>query len=505
MKMESQTHQWKEVQRKTFTKWVNARLAEQGLQPIKDILEDLDDGVVLNRLCEKIDDVKIIFNQTAPTRFQKLENVQVFFEFLREKEINLVNIRTSDIVDKNSKLTLGLIWTMIIRLNLKGLGSEDSEIKKAVLSWCRAVTSDYDGVNIKNFSGSWKNGLAFNAILHKFGPENIGKFSDLEKKSAKENLKGAFDAAYNFHKIPKLLEVEDLLNSSRPDEASIFTYVSEFYNKFKDIILEEKRDFQNLENYVTNATNEYETKAGEFKQKNFELKIERENIVKKISEVYEDLKNFKEKASENFDDFLNLCSLFGNINLIYKKNNVEEFKTQNSPETLVKIINTPENAILEEKEKLNELDSFLKSNLLKETEKIRSEIQRFDFQNKNEIEELKELKKDEKFTKIVDEKLKIIGEVEKLENYHSTKIMKASNIFNKFDFDNSGKISIGDYKNCCNLLGFEGKMTDEFIYYKNFEAEVDAKFKIDFNFVKIGKKISFKNLPEEIENLNQIK
>ena len=34
--------------------------------------------------------------------------------FLRYKEIKLVNIRGEDIVDGNPKLTLGLIWTIIL-------------------------------------------------------------------------------------------------------------------------------------------------------------------------------------------------------------------------------------------------------------------------------------------------------------------------------------------------------------------------------------------------------
>uniref|UniRef100_A0A182QMJ6 Calponin-homology (CH) domain-containing protein n=1 Tax=Anopheles farauti TaxID=69004 RepID=A0A182QMJ6_9DIPT len=47
-------------------------------------------------------------------RFHMLQNAQMALDFLRYKKIKLVNIRAEDIVDGNPKLTLGLIWTIIL-------------------------------------------------------------------------------------------------------------------------------------------------------------------------------------------------------------------------------------------------------------------------------------------------------------------------------------------------------------------------------------------------------
>ena len=47
-------------------------------------------------------------------RFHAIQNVETALRFLRYKEIKLVNIRGEDIVDGNPKLTLGLIWTIIL-------------------------------------------------------------------------------------------------------------------------------------------------------------------------------------------------------------------------------------------------------------------------------------------------------------------------------------------------------------------------------------------------------
>ena len=53
-------------------------------------------------------------------RFHAIQNVETALRFLRYKEIKLVNIRGEDIVDGNPKLTLGLIWTIILHFQVGG-------------------------------------------------------------------------------------------------------------------------------------------------------------------------------------------------------------------------------------------------------------------------------------------------------------------------------------------------------------------------------------------------
>lgn len=54
-------------------------------------------------------------------RFHMLQNGQMALDFLRYKKIKLVNIRAEDIVDGNPKLTLGLIWTIILHFQVCAL------------------------------------------------------------------------------------------------------------------------------------------------------------------------------------------------------------------------------------------------------------------------------------------------------------------------------------------------------------------------------------------------
>ncbi|GAB1603133.1 hypothetical protein Ahia01_000593700, partial [Argonauta hians] len=104
------------VQKKTFTKWVNKHLLKASRRIIE-LFDDMKDGHNLISLLE------VLSHETLPRerghmRFHKMQNVQISLDFLRYKGIKLVNIRADEIVDGNPKLTLGLIWTIILHFQV---------------------------------------------------------------------------------------------------------------------------------------------------------------------------------------------------------------------------------------------------------------------------------------------------------------------------------------------------------------------------------------------------
>ncbi|OXB56439.1 UNVERIFIED_CONTAM: hypothetical protein H355_000538 [Colinus virginianus] len=140
------------VQKKTFTKWVNKHLMKVR-KHINDLYEDLRDGHNLVSLLEVLSGVKLQIEPPAQRslrlvkapawcrasseereeeedddeeprekgrmRFHRLQNVQIALDFLKQRQVKLVNIRNDDITDGNPKLTLGLIWTIILHFQVK--------------------------------------------------------------------------------------------------------------------------------------------------------------------------------------------------------------------------------------------------------------------------------------------------------------------------------------------------------------------------------------------------
>ncbi|KAL8602860.1 hypothetical protein ACOMHN_050132 [Nucella lapillus] len=80
---------------------------------IVELFEDLRDGHNLISLLEVLAH-DILPRERGHMRFHKIQNVQIALDCLRLKGIRLVNIRSDEIVDGNPKLTLGLIWTIIL-------------------------------------------------------------------------------------------------------------------------------------------------------------------------------------------------------------------------------------------------------------------------------------------------------------------------------------------------------------------------------------------------------
>ncbi|XP_052048201.1 EH domain-binding protein 1-like protein 1 isoform X13 [Apodemus sylvaticus] len=94
---------------------------------------------------------------------------------------------------------------------------------QSLLEWCQEVTKGYRGVCITNFTTSWRNGLAFCAILHRFYPDKIDYFS-LDPLNIKQNNKQAFDG-FAALGVSRLLEPADMVLLSVPDKLIVMTYL----------------------------------------------------------------------------------------------------------------------------------------------------------------------------------------------------------------------------------------------------------------------------------------
>uniref|UniRef100_A0A667Z3G6 Spectrin beta chain n=1 Tax=Myripristis murdjan TaxID=586833 RepID=A0A667Z3G6_9TELE len=243
------------VQKKTFTKWVNSHLSRVSCR-ITDLYMDLRDGRMLIKLLEVLSGERLPKPTKGRMRIHCLENVDKALQFLKEQRVHLENMGSHDIVDGNHRLTLGLIWTIILRFQIQDISveTEDNKEKKsakdALLLWCQMKTAGYPNVNIHNFTTSWRDGMAFNALIHKHRPDLID-FDKLKKSNAHYNLQNAFNLAEQHLGLTKLLDPEG--DVDHPDEKSIITYVVTYYHyfsKMKALKVEGKRIGKVLDNAI---------------------------------------------------------------------------------------------------------------------------------------------------------------------------------------------------------------------------------------------------------------
>lgn len=187
----------------TFTAWCNSHLRKAGTG-IENIEDDFRNGLKLMLLLEVISGETLPKPDRGKMRFHKIANVNKALDFIASKGVKLVSIGAEgkhspsgvhsphncwllftfffiylfffvqiifvfifiyflflfiyiflfcflEIVDGNTKMTLGMIWTIILRFAIQDISVEEMTAKEGLLLWCQRKTAPYKNVNVQNF------------------------------------------------------------------------------------------------------------------------------------------------------------------------------------------------------------------------------------------------------------------------------------------------------------------------------------------------------------------
>ncbi|NWW09971.1 UTRO protein, partial [Oreocharis arfaki] len=290
-----------DVQKKTFTKWINARFSKSGKAPVKDMFTDLKDGRKLLDLLEGLTG-KPLPKERGSTRVHALNNVNRVLQVLHQNNVELVNIGGTDIVDGNHKLTLGLLWSIILHWQVKDVMKnimsdlQQTNSEKILLSWVRQSTRPYSQVNVLNFTTSWADGLAFNAVIHRHKPE-LFSWDKVTEMSPVERLENAFNIAKNHLGIEKLLDPEDVA-VQLPDKKSIIMYLTSLFEVLpKQVTMEDIREVETLPRRY-----KQECEVGEFSMQQVSLEEDQDSsraeTPSTVTEVDMDLDSYQVALEE---------------------------------------------------------------------------------------------------------------------------------------------------------------------------------------------------------------
>eukprot|EP00833_Pecoramyces_ruminatium_P017734 jgi/Orpsp1_1/1191766/evm.model.d7180000088374.1 len=130
-----------QAQKKTFTRWCNAQLSkiedvegeDKNKYLIDDLQIDLQDGIRLLKLLEVLSGEELPKPEKSGRiiiRIHRILNVGKALTFLQSK-LNepLPNIGSEDIVDGNLKLTMGLIWVIILRFKIGVIAEKEKNVQ----------------------------------------------------------------------------------------------------------------------------------------------------------------------------------------------------------------------------------------------------------------------------------------------------------------------------------------------------------------------------------------
>lgn len=187
-------------------------------------------GVPHLKVLAERESVYQVLSQTTPENTSKNYAEYSIDPKTRYTHVNLSAIKPNQVqhlydVDKLSPSSKKL------KNRLSHMRQDSVSGSEELLKWCQKHTAGYENVNVKDFTQSWKSGLALCALIHHFRPHLID-MSSLDESNTVHNNQLAFSVLEKELGVPPVMSASDLAKSGQIDKLSMVLYLTQVQSAF---------------------------------------------------------------------------------------------------------------------------------------------------------------------------------------------------------------------------------------------------------------------------------
>lgn len=170
-----------------------------------------------------------LLSQTTPENTSKNYTAYSIDPKTRYQRVNLTSIQAHQVqhlcdIDKVGSLSKNKNKALPRRQD-SASGFEE------LLKWCQKHTAGYRNVNVKDFTQSWRSGLALCAVIHHFRPKLID-MSTLDESNAVHNNQLAFSILEKELGIPPVMSANEFAKGGQVDKLSMVLYLTQVQKAF---------------------------------------------------------------------------------------------------------------------------------------------------------------------------------------------------------------------------------------------------------------------------------
>ncbi|WKX90831.1 hypothetical protein Q1695_009578 [Nippostrongylus brasiliensis] len=203
-----------EIQESVYVRWGNSLLANEPLKDFRDLCD-----------VKYMSSIASIATGTAPmVSGNRLDDCAAILACIGDTKTSPI-----ELADSQQKAVLSAWWSLVNAF-WKKFGPDpirDDKLSEAMRQWCVEVTKDYEAVSVCDFTSSWRDGYAFNCLLHNFD-EKLVDLDRIAEVTAMERIENAFAVAQQKFQVARLLQVRDL-HSEHLDSHSVVCYLMTLY------------------------------------------------------------------------------------------------------------------------------------------------------------------------------------------------------------------------------------------------------------------------------------